>query len=256
MPQRILMLLLFCFAGAICFPGTAAGGELTVAVAANAAYAFEELGRTFEKNHGTNIIPIIGSSGKLTAQIEQGAPFDIFVSADMDYPRRLFERGFAISPPAVYAVGVPVLWTVKELDLSGGLEILRSDAVKKIALPQPDLAPYGRAAVEAMTKGGVLPSIEKRLVYGESISQVNQYVLSGAADAGFTALAVVLSPAMKEKGRWMELEPGSYEPIEQGIIILKYGAQNNREESKAFYDFMLSEAAGEILKQYGYRLHE
>ena len=256
MAQRILILLLLCLSRGIYFPETTAGGELTVAVAANAAYVFEELSRSFTEHHDTEITPVVGSSGKLTAQIEQGAPYDLFVSADMDYPRRLYERDFAVSPPAVYAVGMPVLWTAKELDLSLGLEILRSDAVKKIALAHPDLAPYGKAAVQTLTKNGMLPSIEKKLVYGESISQVNQYVLSGAADAGFTALAAVLSPQMKEKGRWMKLDPESYAPIEQGIVILKYGAENHLKESRDFYEFILSETAGDILIKYGYRLHE
>ncbi len=230
--------------------------KLTVAVAANALYVFEELSARFAADHNVDIIPVVSSSGKLTAQIKHGAPYDLFVSADMTYPMHLYEEGFAMAPPAVYAAGVLVLWTVKDLDLSEGLAVLEYSAVKKIALAHPDLAPYGQAAIQALQNNGIFSSVEKKLVYGESISQTTQYIESGAADAGFTALSVVLSPNMKGRGNWIEVDPASYDPIMQGVVILKYGSENNPDLSREFYDFLFTDEARYLFKRYGYKTNE
>ena len=248
--RRILLGLFLSFI----LPLSAFAKEITVAAAANVQYALEELKAEFEKNSDIKLKMIIGSSGKLTAQIENGAPFDVFISADMEYPEVLHKEGLTYQPPKIYAYGTLVLWTLKDLDLSKGVEIVADSSVKKIAIANPKTAPYGRQAVNAMKHYKVYKKIQPKLVYGESIAQVNQFVTTQAVDVGFTAKSVVLAPNLKEKGKWVEVDASAYTPIAQGIIILKYAQKNNLKEAQAFYDFLFSPQARDIFKKYGYVL--
>ena len=229
-------------------------GELTVVVAANVQYTFEEIKAEFEKQTGINIKSISGSSGKFTAQIENGAPYDVFLSADMDYPKTLAKEGLTFNDPKVYAYGTLVLWTLNDIDLSPGLGVLKDPSIKKIAVAVPNTAPYGRQAINALKHENLYAQVNKKLVYGESIAQVNQFITTQAADIGFTAKSVVLAANMKEKGRWIEVSPDAYDPIEQGAVILKHAEKEHLEEAKTFFDFLYSEKAGEIFKRYGYKL--
>lgn len=226
--------------------------EVTVAVAANVQFAMEKLAQTFQAKQGIQVKTSIGSSGQLSTQIQQGAPFDVFLSADMDYPAALYKSGFATTAPRIYAYGALVLWTLRNLDLSKGLAILNTDAVQKIAIANPDLAPYGREALRAMTYYKVYDQVKSKLVYGESIAQTNNFIISGAADAGFTAKSVVTAPEMKGKGTHLELDKNSYQPIAQGIVILKHGATTNSRPAQAFFDFVFSSEGKSILEKYGY----
>ena len=229
-------------------------GSLTVAVAANVKYAFADLQQAFSKESGIEIKSVFGSSGKLTAQIKEGAPFDVFLSADMKYPQVLFENGLATTEPKVYANGVLVLWTLNQLDLGKGIQVLADPSVKKIAVANPELAPYGREAMNALDHFKLHAAVGPRLIYGESISQVSQYIESQSADIGFTAKSVVLSPAMTGKGKWIELPKGSYKPIEQGVVMLKYGADTHEKAAQRFISFLSSSTARRILEKYGYLL--
>lgn len=280
--KKILNSLLFLL---VLFLPAVSAQEITVAAAANVQYALEELKTEFEKNTDIKLKTIIGSSGTLTAQIENGAPFDIFISADMEYPEILHKEGLTYQPPKIYAYGGLVLWTLKDLDLSKGLKIIADPSVKKIALANPKTAPYGRQAINAMKLFQLYKDVESKLVYGESIAQVNQFITAQAVDVGFTAKSVVLAPnlltfaqpinnileskgrdtdyhnwylikqkSVKEKGTWVELDPNSYSPIAQGVVILKHAEGNNLKEAQAFYDFLFSPQAGEIFKKYGYVL--
>lgn len=232
-----------------------AGPKITVAVAANVQYAMEELKAEFKKETGIDVTVIIGSSGQLTAQIKEGAPYDIFISADMKYPEVLFKEKAAIDSPRVYAMGSLVVWTTgKGITFDKKLNALLSKKISKIAIANPRTAPYGSAAVEALKHFGIYGKVKNKLVYGESIAQVNQFTYGSAVDAGFTAKSVVLSPQMKGKGSWMVIDPGSYKSIEQGCVILKYGFDNHRAESKKFFDFLFSQKAKNILLKYGYIL--
>jgi len=228
--------------------------ELIVAAAANVQFAMEEIKQTFEEKSGIHLKIITNSSGKLTAQISNGAPFDVFLSADMKYPESLFASGHADSLPKVYAYGALVLWTMEDFDLTEGVSILTKEQIQKIAIADPRNAPYGRAAEEVLKFYHLYETVESKLVYGRSISQANQYIVSGAAEAGFSAKSVVLSPEMKGRGQWIEIDPATYTPIAQGAVILKYGKENHPEAARAFFDFLFSEAAGAILQKYGYRL--
>lgn len=227
--------------------------KIMVAAAANVQYAMNELKAEFTKKTGIAVEVVVGSSGQLTAQINEGAPYDIFISADMKYPKSLYANGNATDSPRVYARGSLVLWTmVKEIKPDTSMKVLLSDRVAKIALANPRTAPYGVAAVEAMKNAGVYDKVIGKLVYGESIAPTNHFIFTKTAEIGFTAKSVVLSPKMKNKGKWIEISPGSYKPIEQGCVILKYGFENHRENAVKFYNFLFSQMGKKILKKYGY----
>lgn len=258
--RRILKFLISSAASLIAaslllFQGTAAQAEpLTVAVAANVKFAFADLQQAFTRESGIEVKSVFGSSGKLTAQIKSGAPFDVFLSADMKYPDTLYREGLAVTAPKVYANGVLVLWTRNPLDLGKGIRVLTDPAVQKIAVANPKLAPYGREAINALEHFKLRDAVESKLIYGESISQVTQYIDSKSADIGFTAKSVVLAPQLAGRGKWIELPRDSYQPIAQGVVILRHGAETNSETAHRFLDFLASPAARSIFEKYGYLL--
>lgn len=232
-----------------------AAETLTVAVAANVKFVFDELQAEFTKASGIEVKGIFASSGKINAQIKSGAPYDVFMSADMEFPEALHKDGLAVAAPKVYAKGVLVLWTLHPaLDLKQGMRVLRDPQVKKVAIANPKLAPYGREAIRALEHAGLKNEAEPKLIYGESISQVNQYVDTRATEIGITAKSVVLAPQMLGRGTWVEVPRDSYQAIEQGMVILKHGQQSNAEASRKFYDFMASAKARAILQKFGYTL--
>ena len=226
--------------------------KVVVATAANVQFVMLKLQKAFEKETDIELDIVVSSSGKLTAQIREGAPFDVFVSADTRYPQEIYANGGAESPPKVYARGALVLYT-RDSIIVPNLGLLAQANVKKIALANPETAPYGQAAVQVLKKAGLYEQVNAKLVYGESIAQTTQYIATGAADVGFTALSVVLSPEMEGKGRWMALDSTSYEPIDQAAILLKHSETSpKRQKSQQFYDFLYSEKARAIFRQYGY----
>ena len=249
MKKYFITLMLICL-----LPLSAMAEQITVAAAANVQFTLDELKAEFTKETGIDVKTVIGSSGKLTSQIENGAPFDVFMSADMDYPKRLDKDGTTLSEPKIYAYGYLVLWTLKDVDLSKGIAGFSDRSVKRIAIASPKAAPYGRQAVIAMKYNHLYPGISSKLVYGESISQVNQFITTRAADVGITAKSVVLAPHMKDKGKWVEVDPQSYEPIAQGVVILKYAGRKHSAEAQKFDNFLFSAPAQDIFKKYGYKL--
>ena len=226
--------------------------KITVAVAANVQYAFEDISTEFTKETGIEVVPIIGSSGKLTTQIKNGAPFDVFLSADTKYPEAIFNDKLASEEPFIYACGSLVLWSAKLKEINCSPEYLESDRIKKIAIANPDTAPYGRATIEFFKNIGIYEKISSKLVYGESISQANQYILSEAVDLGFTSKSTVMASDMKGKGKWVEVNDSTYSAIDQSAVLLKYGTDNHPEGSKKFYKFLKSKKAVSILENYGY----
>ncbi len=245
--KRVLSLLFF-IAAALNAEG------LTVAAAANVQYAVDELCRAFERSSGVEVKMVSASSGKLTAQIARGAPYDILLSADMRYPLYLKRKGFAITEPKVYAHGKLVLWSLKGVDLKRGLESLKDERVSHIAIPNPKTAPYGREALKALKAAGVYEDIRDRLVYAESVSQTNRYIASKAVEVGITAKSVLFSPKMRGVGEYEEIESSLYEPVLQGAVLLKHAKKSGMKEARAFYDFIFGEEAKEIFKKYGYLL--
>lgn len=259
MRQTVFFLLLFpfCLYFGSCSPTESP--NLNIATAANASYAITEIQKEFTAKTGIPTDIIIGSSGKLTAQIKEGAPYDIFISADMKYPNTLFENGMAVKEPAVYAKGQLVLWSFNT-SIPPYLDSLSNQQIRKIAIPNPKTAPYGKAAFEALNKNNLLEKIESKFVYGESISQTNQFITSKTVDIGFTSKSVVLAPQFSEfskkttsKGNWTLVNPKNHSPILQGVIVVKRNqAPDKLEQAKQFYAFLFSEQGKQILRKYGY----
>lgn len=227
---------------------------LTVAVAANVKFAFDELQAEFKKSTGIEISAVVASSGKIAAQVKGGAPFDVFLSADMEFPEALHKDGLAASSPRVYAYGVLVLWTLGPLDLSKGMKVLTAPAVNKVAIANPKLAPYGEEAMRALDYYKLRAAVEPHLIYGESIAQVNQYIDTQSASIGFTAKSVVLAPQLQGRGKWIEVPRESYQPIAQGVVILKHGAESNAAAAQRFVEFLGSAKARSIFEKFGYLL--
>ena len=227
---------------------------LTVAVAANVKFVFDELKTEFKKSTGIDANGVFASSGKINAQIKSGAPYDVFMSADMEFPAVLHKEGLATEAPRVYAKGVLVLWTLRPLDLKQGMRVLNDSAVRKIAMANPKLAPYGREALRSLEYFKMVKHVEPKLIYGESIGQVNQYIDSQSVEIGFTAKSVVLAPQMHGHGNWIEVPKESYQPIEQGMVILKHGAETNADAAQKFMAFMASAKARSIFEKFGYLL--
>lgn len=250
--MRILLIVTLAWSSLVTTPAVAK--SLTVAVAANVQFAFEDLQTAFTRETGIDVQAIIASSGKITAQVRGGAPFDVFLSADMDYPQTLYEEGLASTAPIVYAYGTLVLWTMTDLDMKPGLAVLADPKVGKVALANPKLAPYGRAVMQALAYYKLADVVQAKAVFGENIAQVNQYIYSRNVAAGFTAKSAVLSPAMRGKGRWIEVPKDTYQPIAQGVVILKHGADNAAADCNRFVQFLASVPARTILANYGYGL--
>ncbi len=229
--------------------------QIQIAVAANVSYAIDELKKEFAKQHkDIKVNVILGSSGKLTAQIKHQAPYQLFMSANMKYPNSLYKDKYAITKPVVYAQGGLALLSVHQRDFSKGLKILKDKNIKKIALANPKTAPYGEATIQALKKINLLKDLKPKFIYGESISQTISYAVT-AADMGFVAKSSLFSPHLKKFKKninWIPVDQKLYTPIDQGIVILKKG--QNDPSVKAFYDFMLSKKAQKILEAYGYHI--
>jgi len=245
-------------------------GTIKIAVAANVSYAIDDLKKEFNKLYpDTKVKVTLGSSGKLTAQIKNGAPYQLFMSANMKYPKALYKDKSAVTKPIIYAQGAIALLSNKKQDFAKGIKLLKDKKISKIAIANPKTAPYGKAAVEAMKNAGktapygkaaveamknagIYNDVKKKFVYAESISQTVSYTVT-ATDIGIIAKSSLFSPKMAEfkKGiNWGEVDPQLYAPIDQGIVILKEGDKNT--EVEAFYNFILSEKAKKIFEDFGY----
>ena len=227
---------------------------LTIATAANMQFAMETLTEAFTNETGIACETVVSSSGKLTAQIREGAPYDVFVSADMRYPTVLYDNGLTVAEPDIYAYGRLVLWTTVDT-LSPTLDLLKSEAVRHIALANPKTAPYGEAAIQVLHHYRLYDEVADKLVFGESIAQVNQFVSSRAAEVGFTAQAVVVSPEVQGQGRWQSIDTAAYTPIAQGAVILK-NQTAPPEQAQQFYDFLFSSSGKEVLTRFGYAVSD
>jgi molybdate transport system substrate-binding protein len=231
-----------------------AQAQIVVATAANMKFAMEELRTDFSSAKGIEVKAVYGSSGKLVTQIKNGAPFDIFVSADVGYADSAVKWGYAVTKPKIYAYGKLALWTMKKYDLAKGLSVLTGSGIGKIAIGDPKVTVYGPASIEAMKNAGVYDKVKDHFVFGDNIAQVAEYIITQSADFGFTALSIAMSEPMHGKGTWVAVDSALYPPIGQASIILRYGDDNNPENARAFYAYLYSERARDILKRYGYSL--
>ncbi len=244
---------LIALAVVICICEFCAAQSITVAAAADLQFAMRDVAAQFQKQTGKEVKLIYGSSGNFFQQLQNGAPFDMFFSANLDYPKKLQAAGLAESGSYYeYARGKIVLWVPKDstLDVSSGMHALLNPSIKKIAVANPQHAPYGQAAVAAMQKEGIYDKVKDKFVLGENISQTASFVMSGSADVGIVALSLALSPNMKDKGRYFEIPSDDYPPINQGCVILS--SSKNKEAAKQFLSFIKTAAAADTLKRYGF----
>ncbi|HUS11022.1 MAG TPA: molybdate ABC transporter substrate-binding protein [Pyrinomonadaceae bacterium] len=226
--------------------------DVNVAAASDLNFAIKEIIHDFEENTGHNVRLTLGSSGNFFAQIKNGAPFDVFLSADVEYPKRLETEGYAVAGATfVYGVGRIALWvpTSSPLDLEKfGMNVVAQPRTRKIAIANPEHAPYGRAAVAAMQHAHVYEAASTKLALGENISQAAQFVQSGAADLGIIAMSLVLSDAMRLSGRYWLIPPDWYPKLEQGAALLKHAGP----AGKAFHTWLRQPHAKSVLNKYGF----
>ena len=230
--------------------------ELIVSAAADLSPALQVIADNYQKKTGVTLKLSFGASGAITQQIQNGAPFDLFFSADMGYPRQLIASGLVdASSVREYAVGKLVLWVPAKSPLNverKGMEILLDPTVQKISIANPQHAPYGRAAVAALKHARLYDRVSSRLVLGENISQAAQFVESGNAQAGFIALAHAVAPAARDKGKFWIVPSDFYPPLSQGVVIVTNS--HRKEQAKQFLDYLQTNEAEEVLTRYGFTL--
>lgn len=226
-------------------------GDLRIAAAADLKFALAEVVANFRASRpGDHIEVIYGSSGKFLTQIVNGAPYDLFFSADIAYPRELEQKGLTAGPVKAYAVGRLVLWSMRP-ELAGlGLKQLPASGIRKFAIANPLHAPYGLRAREALLHQGIWDALQPKLVMGENIAHAAQFIDSGAADAGIVALALVLSPGMKDKGAWSLIPAEWHTPLLQGYAITRRASGNPLASDFALY--LDSSPARAVLRRYGF----
>jgi molybdate transport system substrate-binding protein len=234
-------------------PVRAAAEEITVAAASDLTFVFPDVAAKFKAETGNSVKFSFGSSGTFLSQIQNGAPFDMFFSADIGYPKKLEAAGL-VEPGSLYeyAVGKLVLWvpTASTLDLKQGLAVLVGQGVHKIAIANPEHAPYGRAAVAAMKHDNVYDQVSDKLVMGENISQTAQFVQSGSADIGLLALSLAVAPSLKDKGRYELIPVSDYPPIEQAAVIIK--PSKKKKTAEQFLAFIKKPAIVNLMRDYGF----
>jgi molybdate transport system substrate-binding protein len=232
-----------------------AADELVIAAAADLQFAMPEIVQQFEKQTGQKVRVTFGSSGNFASQIQNGAPFDIFFSADLSYPKQLDAAGL-IEPGSIYhyADGKIVLWTLKSsgIDISGGPSILSDPKIHKIAIGNPEHAPYGRAAVAALKHENLYEGVKNKIVLAENISQAAQFVDAGSAEVGIVALALVVAPTVRDRGAFFSIPESEYPQIEQACAILK--SSEHKQAAKQFLEFIKTPAMLTLLHKFGFEL--
>src|SRR5215813_234435 len=245
-----LWILLFFLFG---MPMVIQAEEITVAAASDLSFVFREVVTRFERETGNTVKLSFGSSGNFYSQIENGAPYDLFFSADVDYPKKLEAAGL-IEPGSLYpyAWGRLVLWAPSDsgVEVQQGLKCLLGAHVRKIAIANPSHAPYGRAAEAALKGEGIYEKVAGKLVLGENISQTAHFVETGNADAGLIALSLALAPEMKTKGKYDLVDPKLYPRIVQAAVIIK--SSHKKQAAQRFLEFLKSPAISALMKQYGF----
>lgn len=249
--MRLVTLLIVV--GCLLLAPTAHADKITVAAAADLKFAMDEIVTGFTKSHsGDEVHVVYGSSGKFYAQIQQGAPYDLYFSADSAYPRELAKQGRAASQVMPYAVGRIVLWSAGMDAAKMTLSSLADPKIKKISIANPKHAPYGKRAEEALRAAGLWETVQSRLVFGENISQAAQYVQSGNAQVGIIALSLVLHPALSKQGGYHLIPDNTHTPLEQAFIITRLGA--NKPLANTFAAYVGSKQARSIMTKYGFVL--
>lgn len=246
---KLILVCLIIFGLSSCDSENEKGGRLIICAAASSQFAFKKMANRFSENNNIEVDIIVGSSGKLTTQILNGAPFDIFVAADLGYPELLKSKGKTVGEVYIYGIGVPVLWTMnKEYSIENAAQAILNSATENFAIANPKHAPFGKKAVEYLKTINAYEVLSDKLVYGESISQVNEYVLNKVVRYGITAKSILLSRSLKNKGQYKELGKGFN--FEQGLVLIKN--KKSDEVKQQFLTFVKSDEGRIILKEFGY----
>lgn len=237
----------------VSFASAQAAQKVTIAAAADLKFAMDEIASSFRSAHpGDEVEVIYGSSGKFHTQIQQGAPFDVFFSADVGFARELKAAGQAITEPKLYAIGRIVLWSTSHDATKLTLASLTDPSIQKIAIANPKHAPYGKRAEEALRSAGLWDRVESKLVFGENIAQTAQYAQSGAADVGIIALSLAVNQELASKGGYWLVPDNLHSPLEQAYVITKHGEGNTL--AAAFAAYMETAGARRIMTRYGFVL--
>ena len=253
MPQMISKIVAAALLSMLCVP--AVSQELTIAAAADLRPALEEISTQFQAESGARVRPIYGSSGSFYQQIQNGAPFDLFLSANAEYPKKLEAAGLTIPGTYYeYARGKIVLLAPADskLPLADGLKVLLDPAVKKIAIADPSHAPYGQAAVATLKAEHLYDAVAGKIVSAENISQAASFVLSGAADVGIVALSLAMSPQGSSKLRYAGIPAEDYPAIQQACLILR--SSKNQALAARFEEFLRGEAAKAVFSRFGFEV--
>ncbi len=246
-------ILLFFITCSLLLSTAAHAEKITIAAAADLKFAMDEIITGFNKSHaGSEVQVVYGSSGKFHTQIQQGAPYDLFFSADISFPRELVKQGQAASEVKPYAVGRIVLWSADRDATKMTMASLADSKITKIAIANPKHAPYGKRAEEALRSAGVWDTLQHKLVFGENIAQTAQYVQSGNAQVGIIALALAVNPELSKKGGYYLIPETMHNPLEQGFIITARGA--GKPLARQFADYMGSKQVRGIMTKYGFVL--
>lgn len=247
--MKLVSTLLLCVFASL----NASADEVQVAVAANFTAPMQKIAAEFEKESGHKTILMFGATGKFYAQITNGAPFEVFLSADDETPAKLEKEGLAVAGSRfTYATGRLVLWSAKEGYVDDKGEVLKKSDFKHLSIANPKTAPYGAAGIQAMTKLGVLQAIEPKFVQGENISQAYQFILTGNAELGFVALSQVYKDNKLTAGSAWIVPVSLHDPIKQDVVLLNKGAANPG--ATALLKYLKGDKARAIIKSYGYEL--
>lgn len=247
-PLQALLLVITC-----ALSSTALAEKITIAAAADLKFAMDELAANFKSaNPAAEVELVYGSSGKFYTQIQHNAPYDLYFSADIAYPRKLAEEGLAASAVQPYAVGRIVLWSATLDATKMTLQNLAAPQIARIAIANPKHAPYGKRAEEALRSAGLWDKVEPKLVYGENIAQTAQFVQTGNAQVGIIALALAVSPELSQRGGYWLIPDNLHEALEQGFIITRRAAGNAL--ARRFADYMGSLPARAVMVKYGFVL--
>jgi molybdate transport system substrate-binding protein len=249
--MKLVKFLLLACALLLSMPANAE--KITVAAASDLKFAMDEIVTTFKKdNPGDEVEVVFGSSGNSHTQIQQGAPYDLFFSADIGFPRELAEKGLAASDAKPYAIGRIVLWSASLDATKMTLASLADPKITRVAIANPKHAPYGKRAEEALRASGLWEKVEPKLVYGQTIVQATQFVQTGNAQVGIIALSLASNPELVQKGGYWLIPENLHEPLEQGFIITKRAEGN--ELAKRFADYMDSKPVRAVMTKYGFVL--
>lgn len=246
--KKTLLFIIFSL-----FSFTTQAEEILIAAAADLKFAMDEVVKEFKSTNPTEKIKVIyGSSGTFLVQIQNGAPFDLYFSADIDYPKKLQSMNLTSSEVKQYAVGRIVIWS-NQIDASRmTLKDLNDKSIKNISIANPKHAPYGKRAVEAMKAVGVYESVNGKFLFAENVGQASQWVLSGNAQVGIIALSLAMSDEMRNKGKYSLIDEKLHQPLEQGYVVTKHGEKNKL--AKQFAEYMGSKSARLIMERYGFVL--